>query len=118
MLIGMSFDPQETIIFYPKNDFFKREITFALKNLIFSFIPIVHIYPKDTLLSAFCQQPVPSTFTALGLAVCVGFLYYVVNAVSLAFGKGGFFPPVIAAWITPMIFAAMAMTLIETKSLN
>ena len=59
-----------------------------------------------------------ATFTALGLAVCVGFLYYVVNAVSLAFGKGGFFPPVVAAWITPMIFAALAMTIIETKSLN
>jgi lipopolysaccharide export LptBFGC system permease protein LptF len=48
----------------------------------------------------------------------VGFLYYVVNAVSLAFGKGGFFPPILAAWITPFIFAAMAMTIIETKSLN
>ncbi|MEK6584663.1 MAG: LptF/LptG family permease [Nitrospirota bacterium] len=64
------------------------------------------------------SQSFPSTFTALGLAVCVGFLYYVVNAVSLAFGKGGFFPPILAAWITPAIFTAMAMTIIETKSLN
>lgn len=59
-----------------------------------------------------------ATFTALGLAVGVGFLYYVVNAVSIAFGKGGFFPPVIAAWMTPVLFAAMAVTLIETRSLN
>lgn len=59
-----------------------------------------------------------ATFTALGLAVCVGFLYYVLNAISIAFGKGGFFPPLLAAWLTPLLFGALAMTVIETKSLN
>ncbi|MBF0522702.1 MAG: LptF/LptG family permease [Candidatus Omnitrophica bacterium] len=55
-----------------------------------------------------------TTFAALGVALLVGFLYYVTNAVALAFGKGGFFPPVIAAWATPLIFSAIAITIIET----
>lgn len=59
-----------------------------------------------------------ATLTALGLAVCVGFLYYVINAISIAFGKGGFFPPLLAAWMAPVAFATLAFTVIETKSLN
>lgn len=59
-----------------------------------------------------------ATFTALGLAVCVGFLYYVVNAVSIAFGKGGFLPPILAAWMAPILFCLIALSLIETRSVN
>lgn len=59
-----------------------------------------------------------ATFTALGLAVCIGFLYYVVNAVSLAFGKGGFFPPLMAAWVTPVLFSAVSLIVIETDTAN
>ncbi|MBI5150762.1 MAG: LptF/LptG family permease [Candidatus Omnitrophica bacterium] len=56
-----------------------------------------------------------ATFTALGIAVGTGFLYYVVNAVSIAFGKGGFFPPVVAAWATPALFAMVALSVIESN---
>ncbi len=58
------------------------------------------------------------TFTALGLAVCVGFLYHVINAVSIAIGKDGLFPPVVAAWATPALFTLIALGLIKTKSVN
>ncbi|HBG61383.1 MAG: hypothetical protein A2Y03_07185 [Omnitrophica WOR_2 bacterium GWF2_38_59] len=55
-----------------------------------------------------------STFTSLGIAIIIGFLFYVANAVALALGKGGLFPPIISAWIVPVIFTGVAITLIET----
>lgn len=53
------------------------------------------------------------TFTSIGIAVMVGFLYYVVNAVFLAFGKGGLFTPILAAWAAPLFFALIAVILIK-----
>lgn len=55
------------------------------------------------------------TFTAIGLAVAIGFLYYVANAVAVALGKGGVLPPMISAWITPFIFSGTGLYVIETK---
>ncbi len=55
------------------------------------------------------------TFTSLGIAILIGFLYYVFNAVGLAFGKGGFFPPILAAWMAPLVFLMIATYLIQTK---
>ncbi len=55
------------------------------------------------------------TFTSLGIAVLIGFLYYVVNALALAFGKGGLFPPVFAAWAAPFVFTSIALILIESN---
>lgn len=59
-----------------------------------------------------------STFVSLGLALILGFLYYVANAVSLAFGKGGLFSPVLSAWATPILFTVIALTIIETDFAN
>lgn len=53
------------------------------------------------------------TFTSLGIAVVVGFAYHVVNAVGLALGKGGLFPPIMAAWLAPVFFTAFALYLIN-----
>ncbi len=55
------------------------------------------------------------TFTSLGVAMAIGFLFYVTNAVGIAFGKGGFFPPILAAWTAPLIFFAIAIYFIRTK---
>ncbi|MBU0467805.1 MAG: LptF/LptG family permease [Candidatus Omnitrophica bacterium] len=55
-----------------------------------------------------------STFTSLGIAILIGFLFYVANAVALALGKGGLFPPILSAWIVPVIFTGVAIALIET----
>ncbi|MBI3333570.1 MAG: LptF/LptG family permease [Candidatus Omnitrophica bacterium] len=45
--------------------------------------------------------------TALGLSLGlgVGLAFYGINALSLALGKGGWFPPWIAAWAAPLGFA-------------
>lgn len=56
-----------------------------------------------------------STITALGIAIIIGFLYYVVNAVALAFGKAGFLSPFLAAWATPLFFTLAAIALIENN---
>ncbi len=53
------------------------------------------------------------TFTSIGIAILIGFLYYVTNAVALAFGKGGLFPPILSAWATPLLFSSIALYTIE-----
>ncbi len=56
-----------------------------------------------------------STLTSLGIAISIGFLFYVSNAVALAFGKSGLLPPVLSAWIAPMVFVGLAIILIENN---
>lgn len=53
------------------------------------------------------------TFASLGIAVGIGFLYYVTQAVSLALGKGGLFPPLISAWMAPFLFSSAALIMIQ-----
>lgn len=55
------------------------------------------------------------TFTSLGIAIAIGFLYYVCNAVGLALGKGGLLDPFLSAWLAPLIFTGIAFYMIETK---
>lgn len=55
------------------------------------------------------------TFTTLGISVAIGFFFYVINAVGLALGKGEVLPPVVAAWIAPLIFLVIGFYLIKTK---
>ncbi|MCR4337016.1 MAG: LptF/LptG family permease, partial [Candidatus Omnitrophica bacterium] len=55
------------------------------------------------------------TFSSLGLAIGIGFLYYVCNAVGLALGKGGLFPPLLAAWLAPLVFLGLALWLVKWK---
>ena len=46
------------------------------------------------------------TFASVGIALAMGLLFFVVNSVGLALGKGGVLPPVLAAWFAPLIFLA------------
>lgn len=55
------------------------------------------------------------TFTAIGMAMLIGFLYYVVSALSIAFGKGGVLPPILAAWSAPIIFTGIGIFTIENN---
>lgn len=55
------------------------------------------------------------TFVSIGIAIAVGFLYYVIEAVGLAFGKGGYLPPLLSAWLAPLIFLVTAVYLIRFK---
>lgn len=57
----------------------------------------------------------PQTFASLGIAISIGLLYYVCNAVGLALGKGGLFPPFVAAWMAPALFGGTALYVIKKK---
>ena len=59
-----------------------------------------------------------ASFSSIGLSLGIGFIFYVCNAVSLAFGKGGLFPPILAAWAAPLLFIGIAITIIETDFSN
>ncbi len=54
-----------------------------------------------------------ATFSALAISVAIGFVYHVLNALSLAFGKGEALPPILSAWLTPIVFTIIALIIIE-----
>ncbi len=54
-----------------------------------------------------------ATFTSLGIAVAIGFLYFVCYSVGLALGKGDILPPMLSAWIAPLLFSTIALYLIR-----
>jgi lipopolysaccharide export system permease protein len=59
-----------------------------------------------------------TTFTSLGIAIGIGFLYYVGDAVALALGKGGALPPLLSAWTAPIIFTGVGLLIIEFDFAN
>ncbi|MFH1339103.1 MAG: LptF/LptG family permease [Candidatus Omnitrophota bacterium] len=54
--------------------------------------------------------------SSMGIAIMVGFLYYVVNAVSIAFGKAGFLPPLLATSSSHILFLSLGLYLIHQHS--
>lgn len=55
-------------------------------------------------------------FTALALAIGIGFFYYVLNAIGLALGKGGFlYPPFLAAGLAPAVFLGLGIYLVKNR---
>ena len=51
--------------------------------------------------------------SSVGLSIMVGFLYYVLNAVSIALGKAGILIPALAASLSHIVALAVALYLIE-----
>ncbi len=58
------------------------------------------------------------TFTSVGIAIGISFAFYVLSAVSLAFGKGGLLPPALSAWLTPGLFFCVGYIVVETSYVN
>jgi lipopolysaccharide export system permease protein len=56
-----------------------------------------------------------ATFTSIGIALIIGFLYYVLDAVGLALGKGGALSPWLSAFIAPATFLVIGLTAIKAK---
>lgn len=52
----------------------------------------------------------------LGMSIAIGLLYYASIAISLAFGKAGILPPILAAWLGNIVFAAIGIHLINKRS--
>ena len=84
-----------------------QKIAFPFSNLVILFVGLP--------LALMTSRRKALTFTSLGIAIGVGFIFYVLNAVGLAFGKGGLLPPIISAWMTPGICLLVALYLIKTK---
>jgi lipopolysaccharide export system permease protein len=53
------------------------------------------------------------TFASVGIALAIGLLFFVVNAVVLALGKGGALQPLTAAWLTPILFLGCGVFMIR-----
>jgi len=56
-----------------------------------------------------------AAFSSIGIALIIGFLYYVLDAVGLALGKGGCLPPWSCAFLAPLVFLIIGITAIKTK---
>lgn len=61
---------------------------------------------------SFIMRKRATGLSSLGIAIMVGFLYYVVNALSVAFGKAGFMPPILAVSLSHIIFLGLGLYLI------
>ncbi len=53
------------------------------------------------------------TFASVGIALAIGLLFFVINSVGLALGKGGALPPLAAAWLAPLLFLGAGIYLIR-----
>ncbi len=52
--------------------------------------------------------------SSLGISIMMGFLYYVMSAVSIALGKAGVFPPIISASFSHIVALMVSIYLINT----
>ncbi len=82
-----------------------QKITFPLRNFV-----IVLIGLPFALMSVGKRKAM--TFTSIAIALVIGFLYYVSDAVGLALAKGGALLPWEGAWLTPILFTLMALFII------
>jgi lipopolysaccharide export system permease protein len=48
---------------------------------------------------------------SIGQALLVGFLYWASHSVAIAFGRGGVLPPVVAGWLTNVLFTSYGLYL-------
>jgi lipopolysaccharide export system permease protein len=51
--------------------------------------------------------------SSLGISILVGFFYYILDAISVALGKGGLFPPIIAASLSHVVAFISGLYLIS-----
>ncbi len=52
----------------------------------------------------------------IGMSVAIGLLYYAVIAMSIAFGKNGLLPPIVAAWLGNVVFAILGIHLVNKRA--
>jgi lipopolysaccharide export system permease protein len=52
--------------------------------------------------------------SSIGLSIMVGFLYYIVDAITIALGKGGLFTPILAASLTHIVALIFSLYLINS----
>jgi LPS export ABC transporter permease LptG len=84
------------------------KITLPLRNFV-----IVLIGLPFALMSVGKRKAM--TFTAIAIALVLGFLYYVSDAVGLALAKGEALLPWEGAWLTPILFTLIALFIIFRK---
>jgi len=84
------------------------------EKVAFPFSPVVIVLVGLPLILGTGRRR-PQTFASLGIAIVIGLLFYVCNAVGLALGKGGLFPPIVSAWLAPALFGGIAVYLVKKK---
>ncbi|MCM8796573.1 MAG: LptF/LptG family permease [Candidatus Omnitrophica bacterium] len=52
--------------------------------------------------------------SSIGLSLLVGFLYYILDAIGIAFGKGGILPPLLATLSSHIIMLVFGLYMLET----
>jgi LPS export ABC transporter permease LptG len=82
-----------------------EKITFPLRNFV-----IVLAGLPFALMSVGKRKAM--TFTSIAIALVIGFLYYVADAVGLALAKGEALLPWEGAWLTPVLFTLSALFII------
>jgi lipopolysaccharide export system permease protein len=82
-------------------------------KISFSFIPLIIILIGAPFALVTTRGGV---LIGIGMSVAIGLLYYAFIAMSLAFGKAGLLPPVVAAWLGNIIFTAIGIHLVNRRA--
>ncbi|MDE2028586.1 MAG: LptF/LptG family permease [Candidatus Omnitrophica bacterium] len=82
-----------------------QKITFPLRNFV-----IILVGLPFALMSVGKRKAM--TFTSIAIALVIGFLYYVSDAVGLALAKGEALLPWEGAWLTPILFSLTGLFII------
>lgn len=85
-------------------DFYSK-ISFPLANFIIIFFAVPFTLTR---------KPKPGALLGITLSLAVSFSYWIVNAVGLSLGKSGILSPLLAAWLTNIIFLSVGIGLIES----
>lgn len=87
---------------------YQQKIAFPFRNIV-----IILLGLPFALMSSGKRKA--ATFTSIAVALIIGFLYYVIDAVGLALSKGGGLPTWAGAWLAPAIFLLVALIIIRRK---
>ncbi len=92
---------------------FRRLLVDLHYKLAFPFISLVIILIGVPFILTSQRQ---KAFAGIGSSIAVVLLFYAVNAISIALGKGGTLPPFVSAWLANVSFALLGISLINKRS--
>jgi lipopolysaccharide export system permease protein len=97
----------------------------ASKTMVRSLLVTLHYkisYPMVNIIIILIAAPFVMVTTrggallGIGKSIAMGLLYYAFIAISLAYGKKGMLPPIVAAWLGNVVFAAWGIYLINKRT--
>jgi lipopolysaccharide export system permease protein len=96
---------------YQHGSQFTRLLTDYYGRIAFPFVTIIMVLVGIALSLRRSGVRGGSIAIGIGQALLVGFLYWTTHSISIAFGRGGALPPMVAGWLTNVLFLSYGLYL-------